>query len=165
MFFLPDFPHTWKRLSEEEKFVANRRMATDGSEADLDEKGGMSQMRGLKLAFTDPKVFSFPPHRLLLSNHFVADLHYCLNVPLHHWRNWLPKLLPITHRGAVPEQQYRCSASRGTTLPVHGILLLPAQLRLRQIQNALLVLELPNSNCHGWLLRLYVHERFWFKIF
>ena len=56
VFVLPDFPHNWKRLSPEEKFVANRRMATDGSEADLDEEGGMSQMRGLKLAFTDPKV-------------------------------------------------------------------------------------------------------------
>lgn len=36
--------------------MANRRMASDGSEADIDEEGGMSQIRGLKLAFTDPKV-------------------------------------------------------------------------------------------------------------
>ena len=56
VFVLPDFPDTWKLLSPEEKFVANRRMATDGSEADVDESGGMSQLRGAKLAFMDIKV-------------------------------------------------------------------------------------------------------------
>ena len=35
MFVLPDFPHTWKLLSPEEKFVANRRMAIDAAEADV----------------------------------------------------------------------------------------------------------------------------------
>ncbi|HEX3642649.1 MAG TPA: hypothetical protein VHV10_15275 [Ktedonobacteraceae bacterium] len=39
--------------------MANRRMATDGSEADLDEEGGRSQLRGMKMAFTDPKVCTF----------------------------------------------------------------------------------------------------------
>jgi MFS family permease len=41
MVLLPDFPHTWKRLSPEEKHVANRRMAIDAAEADVDEAGGM----------------------------------------------------------------------------------------------------------------------------
>lgn len=41
MLILPDFPHTWKRLSPEEKHVANRRMAIDAAEADVDEAGGM----------------------------------------------------------------------------------------------------------------------------
>lgn len=56
MFVLPDFPHTWKLLSPEEKFVANRRMAIDASEADVDEPGGKTHLRGIKLAFSDPKV-------------------------------------------------------------------------------------------------------------
>ena len=56
VFILPDFPHTWRLLSPELKFVANRRMAIDAAEADLDEAGGMSHIRGMKLALTDPKV-------------------------------------------------------------------------------------------------------------
>ncbi|KAK3710941.1 hypothetical protein LTR37_009962 [Vermiconidia calcicola] len=59
LFVLPDFPDTWKILSPEMKFVANRRMAIDAAEADVDEAGGMSQLRGIKLALTDPKNF-FP---------------------------------------------------------------------------------------------------------
>lgn len=56
VFVLPDFPHTWKLLSPELKFVANRRMAIDAAEADVDEAGGMSQIRGMVLALTDVKV-------------------------------------------------------------------------------------------------------------
>lgn len=58
LFILPDFPHTWKLLSPELKFVANRRMAIDAAEADVDEAGGMSQVRGMVLALTDVKVSS-----------------------------------------------------------------------------------------------------------
>ena len=58
IFFLPDFPNTWKALSPELKFVANRRMAIDAAEADLDEGGAMTHIRGMKLALTDSKVFA-----------------------------------------------------------------------------------------------------------
>jgi hypothetical protein len=54
---LPDFPHTWKRLSPEMKHVANRRLAIEAAEADIDEAGGMSQVRGFKLAMTDKKTY------------------------------------------------------------------------------------------------------------
>lgn len=54
---LPDFPHTWKLLSPEMKHVANRRMALDAAEADIDEAGGMSQIKGMKAAFSDPKTY------------------------------------------------------------------------------------------------------------
>lgn len=54
---LPDFPDTWSALSPEEKRVANRRLALDAAEADVDEAGGMSQIRGMKLAFQDPKTY------------------------------------------------------------------------------------------------------------
>ncbi|KAF2687311.1 permease of the major facilitator superfamily [Lentithecium fluviatile CBS 122367] len=54
---LPDFPDTWKALSASEKRVANRRLAIDAAEADVDEAGGMSQIRGMKLAFLDPKTY------------------------------------------------------------------------------------------------------------
>ncbi|KAL1586108.1 hypothetical protein WHR41_04747 [Cladosporium halotolerans] len=57
MVVLPDFPDTWKSLSPEEKHVANRRLALDAAEADVDEPGGMSQLRGIKLAFLDPKTW------------------------------------------------------------------------------------------------------------
>ncbi|KAM0718040.1 hypothetical protein Q7P37_006372 [Cladosporium fusiforme] len=57
MFVLPDFPETWKALSPEERHVANRRLALDAAEADVDEPGGMSQLRGIKLAFLDPKTW------------------------------------------------------------------------------------------------------------
>lgn len=54
---LPDFPDTWKALSPEMKHVANRRLAIEAAEADVDEPGGMSQIRGLKLAMVDPKTY------------------------------------------------------------------------------------------------------------
>ncbi|KAK4983324.1 hypothetical protein LTR66_008864 [Elasticomyces elasticus] len=54
---LPDFPDTWKGLSPEMKLVANRRLAIDAAEADVDVSGGMSQLTGLKLAMMDPKTY------------------------------------------------------------------------------------------------------------
>ncbi|KAL2010828.1 hypothetical protein VTN00DRAFT_3546 [Thermoascus crustaceus] len=56
-FVLPDFPDTWRLLSPEMKQIANRRLAIDAAEADVDEAGGMSQVRGMKLAFTDAKTY------------------------------------------------------------------------------------------------------------
>ena len=54
---LPDFPDTWGALTPEMKRVANRRLAIDAAEADVDEAGGMSQVQGMKLAFLDPKTY------------------------------------------------------------------------------------------------------------
>lgn len=59
MFFLPDFPENWRLLSPEMKAVAMRRLAIDAAEADTDESGGMSQWRGVKLAFTDKRTYLF----------------------------------------------------------------------------------------------------------
>ena len=39
------------------KHVANRRLAIEAAEADVDEAGGMSQLRGIKAAFSDPKTY------------------------------------------------------------------------------------------------------------
>lgn len=50
---LPDFPDTWRSLSPELKHVANRRLAIEAAEADVDEAGAMSQIKGFKLAMTD----------------------------------------------------------------------------------------------------------------
>lgn len=54
---LPDFPDTWRRLSDEERHVANRRLAVDAAEADVDDGSAMSHLRGIKLALTDPKTY------------------------------------------------------------------------------------------------------------
>ncbi|OJD22152.1 hypothetical protein ACJ73_06504 [Blastomyces percursus] len=57
-FTLPDFPDTWKLLAPELKHVANRRLAIEAAEADVDIGGrGMSQLTGLKLAFADAKTY------------------------------------------------------------------------------------------------------------
>lgn len=56
-FVLPDFPETWKLLSPEMRKVAERRLAIDAAEVDVDEKGSMSQLKGLKLAMTDIKTY------------------------------------------------------------------------------------------------------------
>jgi hypothetical protein len=58
-FILPDFPETWKLLSPEMRKVAQRRLAIEAGEADVDEQGGASQMKGLKLAMTDIKTYFF----------------------------------------------------------------------------------------------------------
>ena len=54
---LPDFPETWKLLSPEMRSVAARRLAVDSAEADIDDSGGMGQLRGLKLAMMDIKTY------------------------------------------------------------------------------------------------------------
>ena len=54
---LPDFPHTWRMLSPKMKSVASRRLALEAAEADLDDAGAMSQIKGLKLAFKDRKTY------------------------------------------------------------------------------------------------------------
>jgi hypothetical protein len=56
-FVLPDFPHNWRLLPEEMKHVANRRLAIEAAEADLDDEGAASQMNGFKLAFSDVKTY------------------------------------------------------------------------------------------------------------
>ncbi|PSN64740.1 MFS transporter-like protein [Corynespora cassiicola Philippines] len=58
-FLLPDFPETWRGLTPEQKHVANRRLALEATDMDIDEEGGMSQLRGLKLAVTDSKTWVF----------------------------------------------------------------------------------------------------------
>ncbi|KAJ5919832.1 hypothetical protein N7454_009667 [Penicillium verhagenii] len=57
VFILPDFPETWKLLSPEMRRVAERRLAIEAAEADVDEEGGMSQLKGLKMAMTDIKTY------------------------------------------------------------------------------------------------------------
>ncbi|KAE8370648.1 major facilitator superfamily domain-containing protein [Aspergillus caelatus] len=57
LFLLPDFPQTWRLLTEEEKLVANRRMALDTADVDVDEESAMAQLKGLKLAVTDIKTW------------------------------------------------------------------------------------------------------------
>ena len=57
MFLLPDFPGTWKRLSEEERHIAIRRIVLDATETDCDEEGAGGQIKGLKLAMQDPKTY------------------------------------------------------------------------------------------------------------
>ncbi|KAK7887827.1 hypothetical protein LTR67_009221 [Exophiala xenobiotica] len=57
VFILPDFPDTWGALTPEMKRVANRRLAIDAAEADVDDAGAMSQVQGMKLAFCDPKTY------------------------------------------------------------------------------------------------------------
>ncbi|KAI2788004.1 hypothetical protein POX_f08387 [Penicillium oxalicum] len=56
-FILPDFPETWKLLSPEMRSVAVRRLAIEAAEADVDEAGGISQLKGLKMAMTDIKTY------------------------------------------------------------------------------------------------------------
>ncbi|CRG87099.1 Sugar transporter STL1 [Talaromyces islandicus] len=55
---LPDFPETWRVLSPEMKVVAIRRLAIDAAEADIDEEGSASQLKGLKMAVTDVKTYA-----------------------------------------------------------------------------------------------------------
>ncbi|KAL2838530.1 major facilitator superfamily domain-containing protein [Aspergillus pseudoustus] len=55
--FLPDFPHTWRLLSPEEKNVAIRRLALEATESDIDDAKGKSQLHGLQLAVTDIKTW------------------------------------------------------------------------------------------------------------
>ncbi|OJJ29762.1 hypothetical protein ASPWEDRAFT_296638 [Aspergillus wentii DTO 134E9] len=57
MAILPDFPDTWRLLDPEMKHVANRRLAIEAAEADVDQAGKMSQIHGMKLAFTDVKTY------------------------------------------------------------------------------------------------------------
>lgn len=55
---LPDFPDTWRSLAPELRAVANRRLAIEAAEADVDEAGGMSQLKGFKVRYLScPKLY------------------------------------------------------------------------------------------------------------
>ncbi|KAJ5206575.1 Major facilitator superfamily domain general substrate transporter [Penicillium cf. griseofulvum] len=58
-FVLPDFPETWKLLDPEMRRVAQRRLAIEAGQADVDEGGSKSQFEGFKLAMTDIKTYAF----------------------------------------------------------------------------------------------------------
>ncbi|KAL3448192.1 major facilitator superfamily domain-containing protein [Aspergillus insuetus] len=55
---LPDFPENWRRLPEDMRHVAIKRLAVEARQTDVDAGTGMSQMTGLKLAFKDPKTYA-----------------------------------------------------------------------------------------------------------
>lgn len=54
---LPDFPENWRLLPEEMKHVAKKRLAIEAAQADIDSEGGSSQVKGLKMAFSDIKTY------------------------------------------------------------------------------------------------------------
>jgi len=56
IFILPDFPHTTRWLTDEERRLAEVRMAEDVGEVD-DDAESAGAMRGLQLAMTDWKVW------------------------------------------------------------------------------------------------------------
>ncbi|KAL4963988.1 putative MFS transporter [Aspergillus stella-maris] len=58
MAVLPDFPENWRLLPEEMKHVAAKRLAIEAAQADVDAAGGMSQVKGLKMAFSDIKTYA-----------------------------------------------------------------------------------------------------------
>ena len=144
--------------------MANRRMATDGSEADVDEAGGMSQLRGAKLAFTDIKVSLLNSAKSALhTNAAVADICPRAHVSLYHWCNGFPELLPNSHRNSWLQRHHHATP-RCSSVHLHGILVIWAQLHLRQIAHAVPVLDVSNSDCDRWLLRVYVHGQLWSEI-
>ncbi|KAL4972935.1 major facilitator superfamily domain-containing protein [Aspergillus desertorum] len=55
---LPDFPENWRLLPEEMKHVAVKRLAIEAAQADVDEAGKGSQVKGLKMAFADIKTYA-----------------------------------------------------------------------------------------------------------
>ncbi|OJJ54592.1 hypothetical protein ASPSYDRAFT_160454 [Aspergillus sydowii CBS 593.65] len=55
---LPDFPENWRLLPEEMKHVATKRLAIEAAQADIDSGGGISQVKGLKMAFADIKTYA-----------------------------------------------------------------------------------------------------------
>jgi MFS family permease len=78
-FILPDFPYTWRLLSPEMKHVANRRMALDAAEADIDDGTAVNQLEGIKLAFADLKTY------------ILAFMYMCINASAS-FQNFFPTL-------------------------------------------------------------------------
>lgn len=88
MAVMPDFPNTWRLLSPEMKAVANRRLAIDAAEADIDEAGKRSQIKGLKLAFTDVKTY-------------VLAIAYMCITGASGFQNYFPTLTETLHLGQI----------------------------------------------------------------
>lgn len=53
---LPDFPDTWRALSPDLKRIANRRLAIEAAEADVDAAGAMSQLKGFKVSHVPARL-------------------------------------------------------------------------------------------------------------
>lgn len=56
-FILPDFPKSTPWLSDVERDLATWRLEADIGEKDWEGSGQEKMMRGLKLAFSDPKTY------------------------------------------------------------------------------------------------------------
>ena len=67
---LPDYPSTTRWLNEEERAYAQWRLVSDAGEADL--AGSISLWKGVKLAFSDPRLYIFIllQHTSILSQTF-----------------------------------------------------------------------------------------------
>ena len=175
IFILPDFPETWKGLTPEMKRVAIRRLAIDAAEADTDEAGGMSQIKGMKLAFTDPKTYiRLSPccHCKSLANPFssrycihgnywlcrcVTNLHMYLTIRSDNVSRF-PKLLPNPHRHFGLQPHHLASSCRAA-IRLHGLLLIRPLLPLRPPRQPLLVPQLPRRHLDRRLPHLHVHRR------
>jgi hypothetical protein len=133
MVILPDFPDTWKALTDEERHVANRRLALDAAEADIDEPGGMTQLRGIKLAFMDPKtwVLAVAYHGITGAAGLVILLALTKRLIQIQARltvvKQLPKLLPVPGKGylQLPKQRHE-PPPRRSAIRLHGHLVSPA---------------------------------------
>lgn len=126
---LPDFPDTWKSLPAELKHVANRRLAIEAAEADVDEGGAMSQIKGFKVSSS-----SCPKNQSLTDPARDDRCEYiCPRTGLHghDWCCWLPKFLPDSdsYSGILSHGFFAAVCS---TLSLHHFLGLGSFSALRQ---------------------------------
>ncbi|KAF2653091.1 MFS general substrate transporter [Lophiostoma macrostomum CBS 122681] len=59
LIFLPDYPRTTKWLSEEERIVAQGRIAADAASSEVLDEERVSIMYGIKIALQDPRTWLF----------------------------------------------------------------------------------------------------------
>lgn len=184
MVLLPDFPDTWKALSDEERHVATRRLAIDAAEVDVDDEQAMSQLRGIKLALTDPKTYllavavrvSSSFQALLLSSVLSSSsaaplLASLLSYVLLHYHSLLLTIPPIVswpdRSCRHPELLPDAYSDRGvgphpraltlcTSIYLHGLLVFRSFAALRSHGKTLLVLLLPDTR-HHYRFHRYVH--------
>merc|ERR1711939_1150747 len=128
---LPDFPDTWGALTPEMKRVANRRRRSRCHEPSPRLEARLPRPQDL-----------YPSHRL----------------PRYHRRRWLSELLPHAHRHPGLQPRHFAIARR-TALRLSGLLLIPAQLDVRQGWQPLLVLHVPHPRGHRWLCHLHDHRQ------
>jgi MFS family permease len=108
-FVLPDFPHSTKWLTQDERICAMYRLAADVGREERVDSEGVSVWQGLRLAAKDYRVWCFATMQMASRLKLVLIMNHSLTTAsriVKHSMHQLQLLLPYPDQGARVQEQY-----------------------------------------------------------